>query len=291
MNLDDFYDRAFSRNRGLINEEEQQKIKSTRVAIPGMGGMGGTHAATLARTGIGRYTVADFDEFDVHNVNRQYGAMASTVGKPKASVMAGIVKDINPGADVRVFDVAIDETNVDDFLSEADLVIDSLDIFSMAARRLIYRRAKEQGIPVLFTAPIGFSAAAFFFSPDGMDCDAFFGLNDEMSNNELVLHFLAGIGGVGPHLKYMDVTKIDPTTGGAPSVGMACNIGAGMVATEVVNWVLKRRPVKAIPWFIHFDPYARYYKNHYRWLGARNPIQRLRMKVLRKMVPALSEQG
>jgi hypothetical protein len=86
----------------------------------------------------------------------------------------------------------------------------------------------------------------------------------------------------------MDVTKIDPTTGGAPSVGMACNIGAGMVATELVNWVLKRRPVKAIPHFQQFDPYARHYKNHYRWLGARNPIQRLRMKVLRKMVPALS---
>jgi molybdopterin/thiamine biosynthesis adenylyltransferase len=291
MDLDDFYNRAFSRNRGLINEEEQQKLKNTRVAIPGMGGMGGTHAATLARTGIGNYTVADFDEFDVHNINRQYGAMASTVGKLKASVMAEKVKDINPGADVRVFDVAIGADNVDAFLEDVDVVIDALDVFAMDARRLIYRRAKELGIPVLFTAPIGFSAALFLFSPDGMDCDTFFGFTNEMSNNELVLHFLAGIGGVGPHLKYMDVTKIDPTTGGAPSVGMACNIGAGMVATEVVNWVLKRRKVKAIPWFIHFDPYARHYKNHYRWLGARNPIQRLRMKVLRKMVPALGEQG
>jgi len=253
-----------------------------------MGGMGGTHAATLARTGIGKYTVADFDEFDVHNINRQYGAMASTVGKLKASVMADKVRDINPSADIRVFDVAIGAENVDEFLADVDVVIDALDIFAMAARRLIYRRAKELGIPVLFTAPIGFSAAMFLFSPEGMDCDTFFGFNDEMSNNEMVLYFLAGIGGVGPHLKYMDVTKIDPTTGGAPSVGMACNIGAGMVATEVVNWMLKRRKVKAIPWFMHFDPYAHHYKQHYRWLGARNPIQRLRMKVLRKMVPALN---
>jgi molybdopterin/thiamine biosynthesis adenylyltransferase len=289
MDLDDFYNRAFSRNRGLISEEEQQILKNTRVAIPGMGGMGGVHAATLARTGIGNFTVADFDEFDVHNINRQYGAMASTVGKLKASVMAEKVKDINPGADVRVFDVAIGADNVDQFLADVDVVVDALDVFAMDARRLIYRRAKELGIPVLFTAPIGFSAAMFFFAPDGMDCDTFFGFNDEMPNNEMVLYFLAGIGGVGPHLKYMDVTKIDPTTGGAPSVGMACNIGAGMVATEVINWVLKRRSVKAIPWFQHFDPYARYYKNHYRWLGARNPIQRLRMKVLRKMVPALAD--
>ncbi|MDQ7072958.1 MAG: ThiF family adenylyltransferase [Gammaproteobacteria bacterium] len=143
MDLDGFYNRAFSRNRGLINEEEQQKLKNTRVAIPGMGGMGGTYAATLARTGIGHYTVADFDEFDVHNINRQYGAMASTVGKPKASVMAEKVKDINPGADVQVFDVAIGADNVDAFLADVDVVIDALDIFAMDARRLIYRRAKS----------------------------------------------------------------------------------------------------------------------------------------------------
>ncbi len=285
---DAFYQRAFSRNRGLISEEEQLALKAARVAIPGMGGMGGTHAATLARTGIGHYTVADFDEFDVHNINRQYGAMASTVGKPKASVMASIVKDINPDAQVTVFDTAIDEQNVDEFLADADLVIDALDIFAMAARRLIYRRAREKGLPVLFTAPIGFSAALFLFDPKGMDCDTFFGLNDNMSNNEMVLHFLAGIGGVGPHLKYMDVTQINPETGGAPSVGMACNIGAGMVATEVVNWILQRRTVKAIPWFMHFDPYARHFRQHFRWLGARNPVHQLRLKFLRKKVPALT---
>ena len=289
MDLDDFYNRAFSRNRGLISEQEQTILRNTRVAIPGMGGMGGTHAATLARTGIGKYTVADFDEFDVHNINRQYGAMESTIGKLKASVMAEKVKDINPSADIRLFDVAIGADNVDEFLADVDVVIDALDIFAMDARRIIYRRARELGIPVLFTAPIGFSTAMFLFSPDSIDCDTFFGFSDEMSNNELVLYFIAGIGGVGPHLKYMDVTKIDPTTGGAPSVGMACNIGAGMVATEVVNWMLKRRPVKATPWFMHFDPYAHHYKQHYRWLGARNPIQRLRMKVLRKMVPALND--
>lgn len=289
MDLNEYYDRAFSRNRGLINEDEQQILKNTRIAIPGLGGMGGTHAAILARTGIGKFTFADFDEFDVHNSNRQYGAMSSTVGKPKAQVMADIANDISPVADIRVFNEAIDESNVDAFLEDVDIVIDALDVFAMQARRLIYKRAYAAGIPVLFTAPIGFSAAAFHASPTGMDCDTFFGFTDEMSNNELVLYFLAGIAGVGPHLRYMDVKKIDPTTGAGPSVGMACSIGAGMVATEVVNIMLKRRPSKPIPHFVQYDPYARWYKNHHRWWGAKNPMQRLRMKVLRKMVPALSD--
>ncbi|HHI69811.1 MAG TPA: ThiF family adenylyltransferase [Rhodobacteraceae bacterium] len=288
MDPSEYYDRAYSRNRGLISEEEQKILKNTRVAIPGMGGMGGLHAATMARTGIGKYTFADFDEFDVHNTNRQYGAFQSTVGKPKAEVMERFVKDINPSAHVRVFNVAIDEGNVDDFLEGADVVIDSLDIFAMGARRLIYRNAREKGIPVLFTAPIGFSAAAFHFSPAGMSCDDFFGFRDDMPNNELVLLFLAGIAGTGPHLRYMDVKKIDPTTGGAPSVGLACNIGAGMVAAEVVNIMLKKTPVKCIPRFVHYDPIAGYYKNHHRRWGAKNPVHRLRLKVLRRMVPALS---
>ncbi len=287
MDQTEYYARAYSRNLGLISESEQEILKNTRVAIPGMGGMGGLHAVTMARTGIGKYTFADFDTFDIHNTNRQYGAFQSTVGLPKASIMERFVKDINPGADIRVFNAAIEESNVDAFLEDADVVIDSLDIFAMDARRLIYRRAREKGIHVLFTAPIGFSAASFIFSPTGMTCDDFFGFRDGMVNNELVLLFLAGIAGTGPHLRYMDVKKIDPTTGGAPSVGLACNIGSGMVAADVVNIRLKRKPIKCIPRFVHYDPVARYYKNHNRIWGAKNPVHRLRLRALRRMVPAL----
>ncbi|HSG22550.1 MAG TPA: ThiF family adenylyltransferase, partial [Azonexus sp.] len=65
------YDEAFSRNIGWVTEAEQQRLRQSRVAIGGLGGVGGVHLLTLARLGIGRFTIADFDVFDVVNFNRQ----------------------------------------------------------------------------------------------------------------------------------------------------------------------------------------------------------------------------
>jgi len=290
INEDSFYERAFSRNRGLISEQEQEILKNTRVAIPGMGGMGGVHATTLARTGIGKFTIADFDEFDVHNINRQHGAMASTVGKDKALVMEAMIKDINPSADVKVINEAIGNDNVDELLAGVDIMIDALEVFAMDARRLIFRRAHELGVPVVSVAPVGFSAVLFVFSPDGMDYDTFFGLEDGMDQNDMVLNFMAGIAGQGPHLKYMDVKGVNPATGAAPSLGLACQIGSGIAATEVVSLMLNKRKPKYVPWFSQFDTYAGSYKHYYRWWGAKNPIHRLRLKVLKKMVPAFADK-
>jgi len=289
MDLGHFYNRAYSRNRGLISEEEQQILKNTRVAIPGMGGMGGTHAATLARTGIGKYTIADFDAFDVHNINRQHGAMASTVNQDKALVMEKMIKDINPSADINVINEAIGHGNVDEFLADVDVMIDALEVFAMDARRLIFKRARELGIPVISIAPVGFSTILFVFSPTGMDYDTFFGLEDGMSKNDMVLQFMAGIAGQGPHLKYMNVKGIDPGTGAAPSLGLACQMGSGIAATEVISLILNKRKPRYVPWFAQYDTYSRTYKHRYRWWGAKNPLQKIRMKVLKRMIPALAK--
>ncbi|MFW5425743.1 MAG: ThiF family adenylyltransferase [Methylophagaceae bacterium] len=290
MGIDNFYDRAFSRNRGLISEQEQQILKNTRIAIPGMGGMGGVHAAALARTGIGKFTIADFDQFEVHNINRQHGAMASTVGQDKALVMKEMIKDISPEADIKVINEAIGHDNIDEFLAGVDVMIDALEVFAMDARRLIFKRARELGIPIISIGPIGFSTVLFVFSPTGMDYDTFFGLEDGMDTNEMVLRFMAGIAGQGPHLKYMDVKGINPGTGAAPSLGLACQIGSGIAATEVMSLVLNKRKPKFVPWFAQYDTYSQTYKQRYRWWGAKNPLQRLRMKVLKRMIPALADK-
>lgn len=288
MDADAFYDRAYSRNLGLINEDEQAKLRNTRVAIPGMGGMGGLHCAALARMGIGKFTIADFDEFEVHNINRQYGATASTVGKDKAQVMRDIILDINPSADVKIMNVAIGPDNVGEFLEDADVVVDALDVFVIQARRLIFNKARKNGIPAFTFGPIGFSTLMAAFSPDGMDLDTFAGLHDGMTDKEMAMAFIAAIGAQGPHLKYMDLKKINSSTGGAPSVNSACMIGAGVAATEVFCYVIGKRDPKYVPWFTQFDPYARTYTQRYRWWGAKNPMQRLRMYVLRKMTPNIN---
>ena len=134
------YDEAFSRNLGLVSEEEQQRLRNARVAIVGMGGVGGVHLATLARLGVGKFSIADLDDFEFANMNRQYGARVDTIGRPKVDVMAEEVLRINPEAELRVFREGVQEETLDEFLDGADLFVDGIDFFSIGLRRQLFRR-------------------------------------------------------------------------------------------------------------------------------------------------------
>src|SRR5207248_4307002 len=78
------YEQAFARHSGLLTDAEQSKLRNSRVAIVGLGGVGGIHLATLARLGIGAFHIADPDTFELANFNRQYGANTQTLGRSKA---------------------------------------------------------------------------------------------------------------------------------------------------------------------------------------------------------------
>lgn len=91
----------------------------------------------LARMGIGKFTIADPDVFEIRNSNRQYGAMRSTNGQAKAEVMRNIVHDINPEAEIRAFCEPIGKENAATFLEGADVLVDGIDAFEIDLRRLL----------------------------------------------------------------------------------------------------------------------------------------------------------
>src|SRR5216117_2931839 len=95
--------RAFVRNLGWVTADEQALLRNRRVAIAGLGGVGGSHLVTLARLGIGRFNLADLDVFEIENFNRQFGARMSTLGRPKVDVLAETARDINPDVELRLF--------------------------------------------------------------------------------------------------------------------------------------------------------------------------------------------
>src|SRR5262245_31668460 len=107
MNATWSYDTAFSRHDGLVTSAEQEQLRQSRVAIIGMGGVGGVHLITLARLGVGKFTIADPDRYELANMNRQYGARVDTLGRAKVEVMAEEVRRINPDVDIKTFGDAI----------------------------------------------------------------------------------------------------------------------------------------------------------------------------------------
>src|SRR5437879_10357941 len=93
------YEEAFGRNLGWVTAAEQQILRGKRVAIAGLGGVGGSHLLTLARLGIGAFHIADFDRFELANFNRQAGATMASLGRPKAETLAAMAREINPTLD------------------------------------------------------------------------------------------------------------------------------------------------------------------------------------------------
>lgn len=293
--MNNYYDQAVSRNLGLVTPEEQQRLKNSRVAVAGLGGLGGVNLLTLVRMGIGSFNIADLDEFSEVNANRQIGATSSNVGRKKTDVMAEMARDIHPLIDLNIFDRGVQQDNVYAFLEGVDAVVDSIDFFQMRARRLLYKTARELEIPVVFSAPLGFSGTVHVFTPDSMSFDRYFDINDGMSNYDQLVAFAVGLCPRGTHWPYMDSSKVDLASQSGPSLSSACNIASGLLTTEIFCLLLGRSTVKAVPYYAQFDPYRKIYRQGRLLFGNRGPIQRLkRWLVARQFVSqaeAVNRQG
>ncbi len=287
MTSEGFYREAFQRNIGILTEEEQDRLRESTVAIAGLGGVGGLYLMTLARMGIGRFHIADGDTFEIANINRQYGATVENAGKNKALAMASMARSINPTIEIRVWEEGIDEGNVEAFLEGVDVVLDGIDFFAIEERRLLFKKARQKGIFAITSAPIGFGSTLQIFSPRGMDFDDYFSIRDDMDYVEKLIAFAVGLTPRPLHLRYMDLRRVDLSRKKGPAIASSCTLCASLVATEVLNILLKRRRIRAVPCYIQFDPYRMIYRKGYLPLGGRNPLQALKRWLLRRKVKGL----
>jgi molybdopterin/thiamine biosynthesis adenylyltransferase len=276
------YDTAFSRNLGWVTEAEQRALRDKHVAIAGLGGVGGAHALTLARLGIGRFTIADFDRFDIANFNRQAGASMDTLGRPKTEVLAEQLRAINPQVELRPLDTGVNANNIDDFLAGVDCYVDGLDFFAFAARELTFAACAQRGVPAVTAAPMGMGAAVLNFLPGRMTFEQYFRVQGR-SDAEKAARFLVGLSPAMLHRGYLvDPSRVDLAAKRGPSTVMACQLCAGIAATEVLKIVLGRGPVLAAPWGLHFDAYRNRMKTTWRPGGNANPLQQLLLAVARR---------
>jgi molybdopterin/thiamine biosynthesis adenylyltransferase len=273
------YEQAFIRNLGWFRETEQQRLRTSRVAIAGMGGVGGSHLLTLARLGTGRFHIADLDRFELANFNRQAGANTQTLDRPKAATMAEMAQAINPEAEIAVFDRGVNEDNLDAFLEGVDLYIDGLDYFAVEIRRAMFARCAEMGIPAITAAPLGMGTATLVFLPGRMTFEQYFRLADRPRDEQLV-RFLLGLAPAMLQQPYLvDPSYLDLPNERGPSTAIGCELCAGVAAAQAVKLLLGRGRVRAAPHSLQFDAFRNRFKHCWLPGGNAHPLQRLKIRL------------
>ena len=152
----------FSRTELLIGHEGIEKLASARVAVFGIGGVGGYTVEALARSGVGTFDLIDDDKICITNINRQIFALKSTVGKYKVDVAKDRILDINPNVVVNTYKMFYTPKNAEEFdFTGYDYVVDAID--TVVGKLEIIERAKKAGVPVISSMGAGnkMNAAAF----------------------------------------------------------------------------------------------------------------------------------
>lgn len=276
------YELAFSRNIGWFTEDEQAILKTKRVAIAGMGGVGGSHVLTLVRLGITKFHLSDFDEFACENTNRQAGANVDTYDKKKLDTMVSMAKAINPDIEVKLWPEGINAENTDEFLEGVDCYVDSLDFFALEPRKLVFKLCAEKGIPATTAAPIGMGTAYLNFLPGKMTFEEYFQLNG-YTENEQYLRFFLGLTPAALQQAYLvDPSRLDLANKKGPSTIVGCQLASGVTAAQVAKIFLNRGDILNVPHGLHFDAYTNQFKKTWRPGGNSNPMQKLAFKIGKK---------
>ena len=144
----------FSRFEMLIGKEKMKKLENKRVAIFGIGGVGGAAVEALVRSGISNIDLIDNDTISLSNLNRQIIATINSIGKDKVDVMKERILSINPNCNVATYKYFFLPENSSDFdFSKYDYVIDAVD--TVSAKLEIIRKAKEANVPVISSMGTG----------------------------------------------------------------------------------------------------------------------------------------
>lgn len=144
----------FSRTEMLIGAAAVQRLHKCRIALFGLGGVGGCAAEALARAGIGHFDLIDNDTVSLTNLNRQIIALHSTIGRLKTEAMRERILDINPAAHVNIFNCFFLPENKEEFdFSSYDYVIDAVD--TVSAKLALIEEAKKAGVPVISSMGTG----------------------------------------------------------------------------------------------------------------------------------------
>lgn len=253
------YEDLFQRNIGIFSRPEQlKKIKNLTVAMAGVGGVGGITAERLTRMGVGNFHLADPDDFEYSNANRQSFSTAETMGKNKSLVVASELQRINPEANIKVWEKGVDADNVHDFV-KADIIVDSIEYACMDKHVLLHKTARELKKTVITAPAIGFGSFLFVFTPGSMTFEKYIGL-PENASEELINKYRVPIKKFCPRLpKYVNpiiALKAAAMERYIPTCSLGVTVAASLLVTAVIKICIKEKPVPVVPRYIELDMFT-----------------------------------
>jgi hypothetical protein len=158
------YEELFQRNYGIFSRDEQQRIRHASILIVGCGGIGGSVAIMLARSGVSRFVLIEFDRYEPTNMNRQIACFLDTVGRNKAQVIKEQILRINPEAEVEVHEDLLNHSEIAQLIPQVDLVFPAAHDFSFSI--FVFRDARKLGKTALMVVPSGTWANVSIIPPD-----------------------------------------------------------------------------------------------------------------------------
>lgn len=180
---------------GDTTEEQksrQEKLKNVVVGIAGTGGIGGQLAQRLVRLGVRNLKLADPDNFDISNMNRQMGADLAHIGKNKAEVVAEMTYALNRDVNIAVYPEGITPKTATDFVEDCDYVLDQMDFYEIANRYALHRafRASTKAKCIFKVPTVAHGTYIFKYTKDSMTLEEVYGIKEDAPLSPQVIHRL-----------------------------------------------------------------------------------------------------
>ncbi|HEY3374265.1 MAG TPA: ThiF family adenylyltransferase [Candidatus Aquicultor sp.] len=252
------YNEMVQRNRGLIIPEHQERLRDLKVAIAGVGGVGGITAERLVRLGIGTLHIADPELFEIGNANRQLLANQQTIGQNKALMFESELLKINPHLNLKVWEEGISEQNVGEFLNGADIVIDAIEYNRPDLSVMLNKASREAGKTVLIAFAIGFGATMFAFNANGIKFEDYIGLPANASPEE-VEDYIIPLDRFCPEVpKYVEMNIIEKVVRREmhiPTSSLGCLAAASLLVAGVIMFIIDNKRIPVAPKYLAVDFY------------------------------------
>lgn len=159
------YEQFFERNYGVLEPEQQERVKNASVVIIGCGGIGGIIAIALARSGLENYILFEHDTYQPSNMNRQIECFCDTMGVNKAAAIHEAMLKINPEIQTQIHERALEPQEIDQVVDLGDVIIPAADEWPLSIN--IIDRTIDFGKPAIMAYPVGALARVSTFLPGG----------------------------------------------------------------------------------------------------------------------------